>query len=135
MKLETLAQRSNEFVSKLDLYKELAVRFSEKILLEINKSQLSFSSLSTGQIIAPPYSPSYAKQKGFSNPNLEDTGDFKNAMFLKVKGNEYFISSTDWKTPILISKYSLFIFGIFNKPLAMEVTTKELGKLYINKVL
>lgn len=135
MELKELAKRSNDFVSKINLYKELAVRYSEKILLEINKSQLSFSTLSTGQIIAPPYSPSYARYKGFKNPNLQDTGDFKKAMFLNVKGVEYIISSTDWKTALLINKYSAYIFGIFNKPLAMDATSEQLAKLYKENVL
>ena len=93
------------------------------------------STLSTGQTITPPYSPNYAAQKGFLNPDLKDTGDFQRAMFMNVQNGQYIISSTDFKTVLLIGKYSALIFGIFNKPVAQVATTDELCKLYIKNVL
>ena len=130
-----LVKRSDEFVKKLDGWLDIATLNSKGLLLELNKQQLSISKTSTGQTITPAYSPNYAAQKGFSNPDLKDTGDFYAAMFFSVQAGKYLISSTDFKTALLVNKYSAAIFGIFNKSLAQVITTEELSKLYIKNVL
>ena len=135
MTIAELAKRSSNFVINLDAHIETAVNNSQDIILETNKRQLSESKLSTGKTITPPYSKGYAAFKGFKNPNLLLTGDFQDAMFLSVKPKEYLIGSTDWKSLLLIDKYSDFIFGIFYKEIVMAKTTSEIEKLYIKNVL
>ncbi len=135
MTLEELAKRSDDYVKKIEFYKVSAVKNSEEFLIELNKQQLSESKLSTGGTITPPYQEFYADFKGFPNPDLEVTGAFKRGMNLIVRIGRYFISSTDVKTPSLVNKYSVFIFGVFKKNLAMGRTTRELSKSYRKNVL
>lgn len=79
---------------------------------ELNKHQLEVGLLATSNPIVPKYSPSYAKKKGFTTPNLYVSGDFYRGLYTTVNGNTFTTNSSDIKAFPLETKYSKFIFGL-----------------------
>ena len=137
MTVSELRKKSNAFVRDLDLNILLAVEAVEEEIVDLNRGQMLSSTRSDGQAITPEYSPAYAARKGFSAPNLKLTGDFQSEMDLIVEGNEYIITSFDFKTPFLVDKYGAAIFGITvaNQAKAQNLTARSLTRLYRRKVL
>ena len=139
MTINKLRKRSNEFVRNIDVHIAIAVQDSEPEIIKQNTRQMLNSELSDGSPILPKYSDAYAKRKGFRNPNLRLSGDFQNDMFLTTNENDrtYFVSSLDFKTPFLVEKYTLNVFGLTDKSLKVvrPVATKKLAEFYKQKVL
>jgi len=135
MGIHAIAKRAKEM--NVNLLVAEAVQNKEKPLVEINKSQMLDKKRADGKTIVPKYSLSYAKFKGFNNPNLKLTGDFQKDMFLETNGNQFFINSKDGKALKLIIRYSEKIFGISpkNRPKAQRISLKELSRIYYKRLL
>jgi hypothetical protein len=131
MNISALAKRAASFNANIKLHEATAIQLSEKVLVGLNRSQMLASKNAKDKTITPKYSFSYASYKGFSNPNLKDTGDFQKNMFLIAKHDEYFINSIDWKAPILEVRYA-DIFGIApsNNKKASQEASRNLGNVY-----
>ena len=127
MDIDKLAKSLDEFVRNIDEHIAAAVEDSAETLVDLNKQQMLNSKLFDGSSMihqgtgSDLLSPAYAKRKRKSKPNLKDSGDFQNDMFLHANENSgrYFMSSYDEKTKHLVESYTDKIFGIapynFNK--------------------
>lgn len=102
----------NEILSNLDRVNTIHIAESTGKMLDYNEAQLDQMKNADNKTITPSYSLNYAKFKGFKNPNLKLSGDFRNAMYIDFKANELQFSSTDWKTGLLTDKYGPDIFGL-----------------------
>lgn len=142
MDLKKLADQARAFNANIASHQATAIQQSEKVLVDLNRSQMLSSKTSKDSPItnlqtgSTTYSPSYAAYKGFNNPNLKDTGDFQKDMFLVASNSEWFINSIDWKSPSLTARYGDDIFGIApsNKDKAIDEASKNLIELERQKV-
>ena len=126
----------------IDFLKEQSVRKSSKEIIQFNQYQLRQGMNAEDKVIIPFYSKSWgAYKKTLSSygldglkVNLFNTGMFQKSMFLIVSNGEYFIYSTDVKTPDLLDKYSGNgnIFGIGNKSKAelIPIVTANFGEIF-----
>jgi hypothetical protein len=140
MGISAIRERSNQFVANLDKYIQEAIEEVSQELTQINRDQMLDSLQPSGKPIFPFYSPSYAKKKGFPYPNLFVTGDFQNDMFMVVQDKEFFLTSGDWKNPLLTEKYERSgnkIFGIpkEKEKQAQEISLSSLSQIYNRFVL
>ena len=128
-KLRELTIKVSQFVDNLSAILDYAVQSSDNELVFLNKQQMLQSKLSDDTSILPEYSASYAAFKGFSKPDLKLTGDFQSEMFLIADNGQFQIASTDYKTPLLVNKYSENIFGIApsNTEKAKAITTQKIA--------
>lgn len=136
MDLKKLSAKAAAFNAAIDLHEATAIQQSEKVLVELNRSQMLQSKDATDATITPAYSKGYAALKGFSNPDLKATGNFQKDMFLIAGPKEWFINSIDWKSPELSAKYSEDIFGIApsNREKAEIEVSNHLYRLFKEKV-
>jgi hypothetical protein len=81
-------------------------------IADAQRGQMLASKKADGSPILPLYSPKYAKQKGFQEPNLKLTGAFQDNIIVDVKTDIFQIDSTDDKSTKLKSKYGEDIFGL-----------------------
>lgn len=92
----------------IDDYKHVAI--------DLNTSQLMAGEDSTGKMLDPYRSPSYASLKLFLNPrgvtDLRLTGAFQESFFIKDSKFPISFSATDEKTSELINRYGDQIFGL-----------------------
>lgn len=128
--IHELRIRSNEFVRNMAEWVELAVMDNEGQMLDLNRRQMLSGRMSDGKPIRPLYSKAYAKRKGFTTPDLYLKGDFQGDMALAVTGDQYEITSVDFKTPFLVARYGDGIFGIEDKKKAQELNDKRFLELY-----
>ena len=94
-----------------------AMEQTERPLVELNKQQLEDGITAKGVRISPDYAASTvaikrAEGREYRFVTLEDTGSFKNKMYLSIIGKNYDFDSSDSKTSDLTSKYSDDIFGL-----------------------
>jgi len=128
----------NRRINAVDVNKlaDEALKEHELKVVEANKQQLLEGYKADDTRMFPKYkSKSYARWKynknplaGLYTPDLKKTGDFYKGFFLKLLGNnQYSISSTDSKTPMLTdeSRYTPKIFGLNND------NAEELGYRYV----
>lgn len=113
----------NKLPSDLNIAFEKTVEENAERVVEANRSALFLGYDSNEKEIASykPYAESTKsiKKAQGKNPNivnLNDKGNFYADFYVQEKGNdfEYFLTSTDEKTPELITKYGQDIFGIKN---------------------
>lgn len=123
---------ANLRVHVADALNDEAAKFAE-----MNVNQMLDSLRSDNKVITPEYTPKTAKRKGFEFPNLFDTGDFQGDVFFISDGVDYFLTSGDWKTPLLIDKYTDKIFGIPDQriPQAQQIALSSLARIYNQEVL
>lgn len=89
-------------------------------LLRAQKKQMMAGKTAKGENITPELrSQEYAKQKKakfqespFGIPNLRDTGEFQQNIYLEVDSDSYTLDSTDEKSSKLKAKYGEEIFGL-----------------------
>lgn len=89
-------------------------------LLRAQKKQMMAGKTAKGETIKPELrSQEYAKQKKakyqespFGIPNLRDTGEFQQNIYLEVDSDSYTLDSTDEKSSKLKAKYGEEIFGL-----------------------
>ena len=108
------------------------IKDNSKLILDENRSQLFDGLDKDGKEIVPEYTPttvSIKREKGqpTDRVTLRDTGDWQDAMFLEVKGNEILTDSSDWKTDELLKKYDRNMNTILGIP--------ETSKTKINSTL
>lgn len=110
-----------------------AVRLTAPQYLKLNKDQMWFGILKTGDLIAPPppYPYPYSKKTNdhkiklgqpIDRVTLFDTGDFYNQMKLEVNKGVINIFSTVPYAPDLEYRYSKDIFGLFSESRTIFVT-------------
>jgi len=136
MDITKLSQKAAAFNSGIKFHEATAIQLSENVLVDLNRKQMLASKDANDTTITPKYSASYAALKGFSNPNLKDTGAFQKDMYLIAKENEFFINSIDDKAPALESRYGSDIFGIApsNEPIAKREASNNLFSIYKKEV-
>lgn len=126
--------------SKLSIIVAEAAMEVEAELIDINVEQMNESILSTGKKITPKYSKNYAKMKGKSNPDLNDTGDFQSGIFIERRLDVLTYDSIDYKGDKLEQKYSENIYGTAPKNRQREADeidpnlVLKLDKLYTNGI-
>ena len=130
--IKAVFQRVNNFYTSMDKITIDVIKDNSKLILDENRSQLFDGLDKEGKEIVPEYTPttvSIKKEKGqpTERVTLRDTGDWQDAMFLEVKGNEILTDSSDWKTDELLKKYDRNMNTILGIP--------ETSKTKINSTL
>jgi len=100
------------------------------MLLDLQREQMKSRQVDRfDNPITPPYSPTWAKIKGLTNPNLLDTGSFQRKLVFSATSKKYTIKSTDKKNEKLTKKYGENIFGIAqsNQAKAYSITNHAIG--------
>ena len=97
---------------------EEALEENKEEFLALNRSQLSNHMTSKGTPITPPYTPAYAKRKGFKVPDLKVTGEFHKSIEVEFHNGKITVKSDlklDDGFPLadhLAEKYSEDIFQL-----------------------
>ena len=134
--IKAVFQRVNNFYTSMDKITIDVIKDNSKLILDENRSQLFDGLDKEGKEIVNEqggkYSPTtiiIKKEKGqpTDRVTLRDTGDWQDAMFLEVKGNEILTDSSDWKTDELLKKYDRNMNTILGIP--------ETSKTKINSTL
>ena len=134
--IKAVFQRVNNFYTSMDKITIDVIKDNSKFILDENRSQLFDGLDKEGKEIVNEqggkYSPTtiiIKKEKGqpTDRVTLRDTGDWQDAMFLEVKGNEILTDSSDWKTDELLKKYDRNMNTILGIP--------ETSKTKINSTL
>ena len=130
--IKAVFQRVNNFYTSMDKITIDVIKDNSKFILDENRSQLMDGLDKEGKEIIPEYTPTTVKikrEKGqiTDHVTLRDTGDWQDAMFLEVKGNEILTDSSDWKTDELLKKYDRNMNTILGIP--------ETSKTKINSTL
>ena len=134
--IKLVFQRVNNFYTSMDKITIDVIKDNSKFILDENRSQLFDGLDKEGKEIVNEqggkYSPTtiiIKKEKGqpTDRVTLRDTGDWQDAMFLEVKGNEILTDSSDWKTDELLKKYDRNMNTILGIP--------ETSKTKINSTL
>ena len=130
--IKAVFQRVNNFYTSMDKITIDVIKDNSKFILDENRSQLFDGLDKDGKEIIPEYTPttvSIKREKGqpTDRVTLRDTGDWQDAMFLEVKGNEILTDSSDWKTDELLKKYDRNMNTILGIP--------ETSKTKINSTL
>ncbi len=121
MDFDDWAAEFKKLPSNLNIAFEKTVEENAERVVEANRSALFLGHDSNDREIASyqPYADSTKaiKTKQGKSPNivnLKDTGSFYSEFYVQEQGNtfEFFLTSTDEKTPDLISKYGQDIFGL-----------------------
>lgn len=97
-----------------------AVLDNEAELIDANTAQLEKGKDALGNFLDEYASDTYAhfkvavkgSQAPLGVPNLRLEGDFYEGFVLRWDGGEAFITSTDYKTPKLVTMYGVNIFGV-----------------------
>lgn len=134
--LHELRLRHNKFTDNLDVYIEEVID-DNQALLDLNRKQLKEEHKDVFDYpIEPPYSYLTAQKKGFSTPDLYDTGRMFDEMTIEAKGTAFFINSGVEYARDLKDKYGAGTFGIARsmQSIAKEITTDALGQIYIKLV-
>ena len=130
--IKAVFQRVNNFYTSMDKITIDVIKDNSKLILDENRSQLFDGLDKDGKEIVPEYTPttvSIKREKGqpTDRVTLRDTGDWQDAIFLEVKGNEILTDSSDWKTDELLKKYDRNMNTILGIP--------ETSKTKINSTL
>lgn len=134
--IKLVFQRVNNFYTSMDKITIDVIKDNSKFILDENRSQLFDGLDKEGKEIVNEqggkYSPTTVRikqEKGqpTDRVTLRDTGDWQDAMFLEVKGNEILTDSSDWKTDELLKKYDRNMNTILGIP--------ETSKTKINSTL
>jgi len=134
--IKAVFQRVNNFYTSMDKITIDVIKDYSKFILDENRSQLFDGLDKEGKEIVNEqggkYSPTTVRikqEKGqpTDRVTLRDTGDWQDAMFLEVKGNEILTDSSDWKTDELLKKYDRNMNTILGIP--------ETSKTKINSTL
>ena len=130
--------RSNNFVAALDNTIIMIVNEHQEELVNLNREQLKDEhKTALDQPITPPYSTTTKSYKGFSTPDLFDTGTMQASMKIRVNKGFYSIMAFTDYVPKLLAQYGKNIFGIApsKQDKAKAVTTKALQESYRKNVV
>jgi hypothetical protein len=130
-KVKQLLDRLNKIDHKAILIK--IIQENEVKLCDILRDQMRMGLGGTFDI-TPPYFPAYrnykrtlASYKAGGKVDLYVTGNFQNAMFIRISGTQYEFDSRDWKRTDLLEKYGedIFILNELSKELGQELITPK----------
>jgi len=117
-KIPELQKRSAQYVANLSANIVRVVETNQGKIVDFNRSQMIGSKDAEGKSLthkstgSTKLSKAYARRTGKTKPNLFDSGQFQDGMFLIMPSEkEYFISSKDHKTQWLSENYGS-IFGV-----------------------
>lgn len=116
--LQELSRRFQNFNAEQEA--DVIIMRNGEFAIRMNQNQLLDGEDSNDSEITPNYkSAMYAAFKnsknsrpGFGTPDLRNTGRFQDLMKFIKKGNQYFVTSIDEKTGMLVTKYGEDIFGL-----------------------
>jgi len=80
--------------------------------LALQKAQMFSGTLNTGDPITPPYVAQTARRKGFSTPNLYNTGDFFQGIGVLVENRVVTVNSDVDYTKWIENRYGTDIWGL-----------------------
>lgn len=109
---EQIFKMANNVVAKLPQIANDALEAAAPDMIKANWKQLDEGKKNDDNPITPFYSPSYAKFKGFSIPNLKLKNDFRNSIDVDFRQSEMTWGASDEKTPFLLDKYSDDVLGL-----------------------
>lgn len=133
-----LSKKLKFLKSNIIQFLETGIKNTEKQLIELQQDQMAVGENAEGNEIGTLRNLEYAKrkkQKGgiakFGQVDLKNTGDFYDAIYLKISKKYIEISSSDWKTDSLEKKYGEIIFGLneYYKQKYSEILIMELQNL------
>ena len=81
-------------------------------MIRSNWDQLDQGKKNDNNPITPFYSPGYAKKKGFTIPDLKDTGDFRRSFDIDFRTDKLIWGASDEKAEDLFAKYSFDVMGL-----------------------
>lgn len=122
---DLLLKYTTTIASNLERVNSIEIAKSTGKMVKANIDQLDQGKKNDNNPITPFYSDAYAKKKGFQIPDLKDTGDFHNGIFVDYTQRGLNFDSRDYKTDILTEKYTVDIFG-----LTQENATKIFNEIY-----
>lgn len=141
---KSIAVKQLNNFKKIDvsILKTDAILNKSKLILSLNKEQIRVGLNPSGNQFFPYSSTEYSDYKAnlssykapLSIPDLWVTGDFQNAMFLKIDGNNVIIDSTDSKSMKLKAKYDPFDLMPKNQKVATTKVTNEYFKKIHEKI-
>lgn len=90
---------------------------SSEDIVQMNRDQMYSGETKDGERITPEYTPltvflKNQEGKPSDRVTLNDTGAFYRAMYLRIIGDTFEITSADGKTSDLVSKYGRDVFGL-----------------------
>ena len=139
MKISELRKKSNQFTANLRTIISKMVEDNDDKLIELNQKQLKGNKNAKGESIRPLYSESYARKKGYYEPDGYLTGQMYREMFAVVDENKltYDLSSFAEHTKYFANRYGDVVFGISpsNQPTAQRYYTAMLTAKYKQMVL
>lgn len=106
---------ANTLATTLEQVSNANIESQFPVMIKDNWKQLDQGSTNNDEPIAPLYSDSYAKKKGFKIPDLKDTGDFRNSFDIDFRPNakEPLVwGASDEKAEFLWDKYSFDVMGL-----------------------
>lgn len=141
-RIQEIAKRSNQWMSQFNDNVIRIIESNEGLMLNLNKSQMlnsltaKDSPLIHARTGSAKLSKAYAKRTGKSKPNLFNTGEFQDSMFMTLPTEkEYIISSDDTKVNFLQGNYGK-IFGVApsNQDKAKAVNDSAIINNYLKTV-
>lgn len=125
-------QRVLERMNIEDICEEIAEENSVEFI-KLQQEQMKEGKLNTGSPITPNYTASYAKKKGFSTPNLYNTGEFYKSMNVLVNRNTFAITSAVPYEQYLEKRYTTDIWGL-DEENQQKFITEFIGPSTANKL-
>ena len=107
-----MIERFERLRGELPVLVDMSVEDTAKEFGELNRDQWRNSKTKENTPILPAYSKAYAKRKGFSNPDLKNTGDFYAGYRLQVINNELIEDSDVDYAQYIERRYGPSIWGL-----------------------
>ncbi len=135
--LLNIVKMANKIATNLTRVNDANIEAQFPQMIRDNWSQLDQGKKNDDNPITPLYAPFTQKKKGFSIPNLKDTGDFRNSFDIDYRPgstNPLVWGAGDEKAEDLWDKYTFDVMGLNEKN-----TDKNVGNIqkktnnYINK--
>ena len=130
-RITQIAANSQQYVNNLNNNIVRVITANQNEIITVNQQQMLLSTDAGGNPLinrntgSEFLTPLYALKKNKSKPDLSDTESFQSKMFFKMESiNEYFVNSSDFKSPKLVQDYG-DIFGIApgNRPAIQKKKT------------
>lgn len=122
---ESMLKYSKNIAQNIRKVNDKAIEDELPSMIRRNWDQLDQGKKNDDNPITPFYTPSYAKKKGFSIPDLKVTGDFRNSFDIDYRGDSLAWGASDRKAPFLLDKYGDDILG-----LTQDNADKSFEKIY-----
>lgn len=128
MPFEQLLENIKNTRAKLPEIFGEALLTSDDEIVRLNQSNLRKGMLSTGELITPEYSDSYAARKGFNIPDLNLTGGFYGSIFVTETNEpgEIWITSDEIRDGFALAAHLESVYS----PDIYSITEEQLDKLF-----